>query len=157
MCFGLRATLQTHTRSKKRYEEAEQTYSETLDISRRVLGLQHPCHAAQYGEPRSAYIWQLNQYSKAERLLTERMEVSHRSWGLEHVRTLAAMSDLAVTFRLQQRYTEAEQLQLEALEVKQRVLGPEHPATLYGMANLAHVYGATGRHEEAGKLHTKNA
>jgi hypothetical protein len=88
----------------------------------------------------------------SEHLLVRSFEICLRILGVEHPDTLAAMGNLASTYRAQGRTGEAAALQEEVLEKCRRILGAEHPHTLTSMDNLASTCWAQGRTGEAAAL-----
>ena len=69
--------------------------------------------------------------------------------GLEHTNTLAAMSDLALSYRESGRLDEALKLREQAFKMYRKVSGPEHPYTLKAMISLGRSYQDAGRRDEA--------
>jgi len=60
-----------------------------------------------------------------------------RRLGEDHQETLAALNNLAVCLKKQQKLDEAEKLYRRALAGQERRLGPQHPDTLESVSNLA--------------------
>ncbi|KAF8338410.1 hypothetical protein F5887DRAFT_873332, partial [Amanita rubescens] len=63
-----------------------------------------------------------------------------------------SMSNLACTYRKQERWDEAEKLDVEVMAARKEKFGSQHPDTLTSMANLACTYRNKGRWDEAEKL-----
>jgi tetratricopeptide (TPR) repeat protein len=74
------------------------------------------------------------------------------TFGPEHPSTLAAMSNLSVSYAGAGRLEEALKMQEGMLPLCRKVLGPEHAMTLAGIGHLASSYSAVGRKEEALEL-----
>jgi serine/threonine protein kinase len=74
------------------------------------------------------------------------------SFGLEDTNTLAAMDNLAMSFRDFGRFDAALKLREETLKLRLKLLGPENTNTLMAMNNLANSYFDAGRVVEALKL-----
>ena len=89
--------------------------------------------------------YEAGQWKEAERLLLQAMQTTKRVLGEEHPDTLAAMGNLAATYRNQGKWKEAEELQVYVMQTTKRVLGEEHPDTLSAMANLAATYRNQGK------------
>ena len=107
-----------------------------LEVSRRVLGEEHPLalismiHLAET-------LRALGDFAGARDLQENALEVYRRVRGEEHPMTLISMIDLASTLRALGDAAKARYLHENALEVRRRVLGEEHPDTLTSMNNLA--------------------
>ena len=76
--------------------------------------------------------------------------------GTEHFRTLNAVTNLAVTYRLQRRLEEALKLEENCLKSKRRLLGEEHVDTMESIWNLAAIYSELGRFNEAMAIEGRN-
>ncbi|MFJ3438865.1 tetratricopeptide repeat protein [Streptomyces cyaneofuscatus] len=74
---------------------------------------------------------------------------SHRLLGPEHSDTLAAQSNLALSYWRAGRTADAIALQEQVVANTDRLLGTEHPNTLSTRVALAASYGQAGRTEEA--------
>ena len=75
-----------------------------------------------------------------------------RVFGPEHPVTLAAMNNLALSLKNQDRLEDALALQLETLKLSRKVLGDDHRNTLTAMSNLVQTFASRGRFEEATAL-----
>jgi eukaryotic-like serine/threonine-protein kinase len=134
-----------------RLAEAEKLERETLEISRRVLGMDHPNTLGSMSNLASTLDneWR---YADAEQLQREAVDIQRRVLGAEHPHTLGSINNLAFSLERLHRYADAEKLYRETLDVQRRVLGPEHPDTLLSMDNLNNTLGEQGRYAEAEKL-----
>ena len=90
----------------------------------------------------------LGLYSRAQVLQQKTVETLRRVLGPESPETLKAMSELAMTLRLQGHFPEAEALQRQTLEAQRRTLGAEDPETLRSMYNLGRILWGRGRYPE---------
>ncbi|KAF4215069.1 hypothetical protein CNMCM8980_008758 [Aspergillus fumigatiaffinis] len=131
--------------------EAEVAIIQVLDMTKRVLGPDHPSTLASMANLASTYNDQ-GRWNEAEKLGMQVMETSRTVLGAEHPDTLTSMAILASTYWNQGRWNEAERLGMQVMETSKIVLGAEHPDTLTSIANLATTYWNQGRLSEAEKL-----
>ena len=134
-----------------RYAEAEKLDRETLDIQRRVLGIEDPDTLRSMNSLASV-LDEDGRYAEAEKLDHETLDIQRRVLGPEHPGTLTSMSNLANVFWSEGRYAEAEKLGRETLDIRRRVLGLGHPETLSSMMILASDLHHDGRFAEAEML-----
>jgi len=134
-----------------RYKEAEQSYSQAIEIMKEALGAEHPNTLRTLHNLASTF-WNQGRWTEAEELQIRVLETMKEVLGEEHPVTLSSLHNLAVMFSAQRRWTEAEELQIRVLEICLRVLGEEHPATLTSKANLANTYWFQERFTEAEEL-----
>ncbi|KAF2178893.1 TPR-like protein, partial [Zopfia rhizophila CBS 207.26] len=119
-----------------RWNEAEISIAQVLEMRKRMLGADHPDTLSSMTQLALTYDNQ-GRWSQAEELCLQVMETSKSVLGAEHHSTLTTMANLASVYRNQGRWSEAEGLEVQALEIFKRLLGAEHPDTLSGMGNLA--------------------
>ena len=131
-----------------RSKEAEELFVQVIEISKRVLGEEHPHTLTIMANLASTY-WDQGRWKEAEELEVRVMEIRKRVLGEEHPDTLGSMNNLAVVLSRQGKFEEAEEMHRQALALTKRVLGKEHPSTLTSMHNPALVLSRQGRYEEA--------
>ena len=90
-------------------DRAEPLLDERLEVSRRVLGEEHPDTLASMNNLAVLYLDQ-GKYAEAEPLLVKALEVGRRVLGEEHPDTLVSMNNLAVLYLDQGQFAEAEPL-----------------------------------------------
>jgi len=135
-----------------KYAQAEALQGQALEISRRVLGPEHP-------DTLNGMYWMATvttlqgRPGEAEALYRQVLEARRRTLGPEHPDTLTVLAGLASLYQAQGRYPEAETCAAEALAGRRQVLGPDHAETLDVMASLALACQAQGkfRGERAGR------
>ncbi|RAQ75712.1 kinesin light chain 1 and [Aspergillus flavus] len=130
--------------SDGRWKEAEELQLRVTELSKQVLGLEHPDTLTSMANLVLTY-WNLGQWKEAEQLEIQVMELRKQVLGPEHPETLTSMHNLASIFRDQGQWKEAEELQLRVMELRKQVLGPEHPETLTSMHNLAYTWKILGK------------
>ena len=129
-----------------KYADAAALQRAALEISRAVLGPEHPDTLVSMSNLADAYEEQ-GQYAQSEALQTRVLEISRRVLGTEHVNTLSSMNNLAILYAAEGKYLQgAESLFHQTLEISRRVLGPENPSTLSFLAALAAVEQVQGRY-----------
>jgi tetratricopeptide (TPR) repeat protein len=134
-----------------KYEEAERTHRQALQLKEKVLGKEHPSTLASMNNLARVLDSQ-GKYEEAEQMHRQALQLWEKVLGQEHPSTLTSMSNLAEVLRSQGKYEEAERIHRQALQLKEKVLGQEHPSTLTSMSNLALVLRSQGKYEEAERI-----
>jgi tetratricopeptide (TPR) repeat protein len=134
-----------------RFAEAEKLQREQLELSRRVMGPEHPNTLGSMGNLASTLADQ-ERYAEAQELERQTTELQTRVLGPDHPSTMGNLMNLGFSLEKLHRYEEAEKVYRKVLEGQQRVLGPEHPDTLLSMDNLNNAIAEQGRYAEAEKL-----
>jgi Tetratricopeptide repeat len=98
------------------WNEAEKLQIDVMELSKRLLGAEHPHTltsmtnlAATYGEQ--------GRWNEAEKLQVDVMELRKRLLGSEHPHTLISMNNLAETYRQPGRLNEAKKLGVDVMEL----------------------------------------
>ncbi|MFB8788233.1 MAG: tetratricopeptide repeat protein [Potamolinea sp.] len=157
--FGLEEDLATSLNnlaglynSQGRYTEAEPLYLQALELTKRLLGEDHPDVASSLNN--LAYLYKSQgRYTEAEPLYLQALELTKRLLGEDHPDVASSLNNLAYLYKSQGRYTEAEPLYLQALELWKRLLGEDHPNVATSLNNLAALYESQGRYSEAEPLY----
>jgi tetratricopeptide (TPR) repeat protein len=102
-----------------KYAQAEALFSQTTEISRRVLGPQHPNTLDFLSDFASMYQRQ-GKYVLAETHAAQVLAGRRHALGPEHPDTMASAADLALAYQSQGKFTESEPLAREALEFNQK-------------------------------------
>ncbi|MBW4634262.1 MAG: tetratricopeptide repeat protein [Iphinoe sp. HA4291-MV1] len=132
--------------SQGRYTEAEPLYQQALQLTRRLLGEEHPHVASSLNNLAGLYRYQ-GRYAEAEPLYQQALELRRRLQGEEHPSVATSLDNLALLYFFQGRHTEAEPLYQQALNICERLLGTNHPHTvtvrknLEGLRAAIHSYG----------------
>ena len=90
----------------------------------------------------------LKEYVEAEHLLQESVQTQVRA-KKDTINLAAALNNLALTCKYQNRLSDAEQYYSQAIEVWRKVGGPSHPEVGVGLHNLAMLEVATGETDRA--------
>jgi tetratricopeptide (TPR) repeat protein len=146
-----KAALASRYHNEQRWKEAEELEVELVEISKRVLGAEHPSTLTSMANLASTYRNQ-GKLKEAEELEVQVVKMRKQLLGTEHPDTLTSVNNLALTYNIQGRWYEAKELFMEVMEISKRVLGAEHPSTLTSMANLASTYWNQGQWKKAEEL-----
>jgi tetratricopeptide (TPR) repeat protein len=134
-----------------RWNEAEELFTQILEMEKRELEAGHPSMLTSTGNLASTYRNQ-GRWDAAEELEVQVMETRKKKLGADHPSTLISMGNLASTLWNQGRWDEAEELFMQVMETRKKKLGADHPDTLISTANLASTYGNQGRWDAAEQL-----
>ena len=134
------------------FSRAESLLARSLEIRRRVLGLQNPDTLASMNDLGES-IWRQGRYPEAEKLVHEALDRRQRVLGPNHPATLVSMSNLGLLLEQESRYGEAEKLIRQLLEAQRRTVGPSDDATVNAEVSLANVLSDEGHGPEAEKLY----
>jgi tetratricopeptide (TPR) repeat protein len=106
--------------SQGKYAQAEALFSQTAEISRRVLGPEHPRTLEFLSDSADMYQRQ-GKYAVAEALAAQVLAGRRRALGLAHPDTLQASTPaLALAYVSQGKFAESEPLAREALEFEKK-------------------------------------
>ena len=117
------------------YALAEPWCKQCLELSKRLLGQEHPHVASSLNNLAGLYQSQ-GRFAEAEPLFVQALELIKRLLGQEHPHVATSLNNLAVLYKSQGRFAEAEPLFVQALELSERVLGIAHPNTMTFRKNL---------------------
>jgi tetratricopeptide (TPR) repeat protein len=117
------------------FAAAKPTQQRVLDVSKQLLGEEHPDTLLAMGNLAST-LAALGEFTPARQLQERVLELSRKVKGEEHPETLAAMSNLAETLRQQGDFAKARELQEQALAANLKI-GPDTEETLSARNNLA--------------------
>ena len=99
--------------------QAEALFRQTQEISRRVLGPEHPLTLNFLGD--LAYVYQRQgKYASAESYAAQSLEARRRVLGPEDQNTLESAAQLALAYLSQGKFAESEPLAREALEFNRK-------------------------------------
>ena len=143
-----------HDYERGAYTSARELQEKVLEISRRILGEEHPDTLTSMNNLADTLRVQ-GDLNGARELHEKVLEIRRRILGEEHPDTLTSMNNLADTLRDQGDLNGARGLQEKVLEISRRILGEEHPDTLTSMNNLADTLWAQGDLNRARELHEK--
>ena len=131
---------------------AEPLFRQTIEISRHVLGENHPDFATSLNNLAAVYE-STGRYSEAELLYQEAMNIRRQVLGERHPAFGASLNNLAGLYHATGRYQEAEPLFRKALELNRESLGEQHPDYASSLNNLAGLCDSMGRYSEAELLY----
>jgi tetratricopeptide (TPR) repeat protein len=134
-----------------RYSEAEPLFRTIEEVSRQVLGQDHPDTAASVYN--LAQILQARgKYAEAEPLYWQSLAIRLQTLGVDHPRTANSYVNTGGNLDAQGKYAEAEPLLETGLAIRLRTLGEDHPDTAWAYNNLAGNRVSLRKHAEAEPL-----
>ena len=136
------------------YEEAEQMYRQTLQLSKIVSGAEHPDTIRCMGDVASI-LSKRRKSTEAEELYRQLLPLAKEVLGAEHLITHRCINSYASVLADQGKYVEAEEMYRQTLQLVEEVLGTEHPSTLRRIDNLASELGDQGKYIEAEEMHRR--
>lgn len=141
--------------SQGQYGEAEALYKRSLEVTRRVLGKDHPDEPQRLSNLATLYCDQ-GRYDEAEPLYEKALLLIQTTESNDLVSVAASLNNLAQVYKKQGRYSEAEPLYVQSLFFMVQHWGEEHPNTAKGLNNLAQLYASQGRYNEAEPLYERS-
>ena len=141
--------------SQGRYNDAEPLYLQSLDISKRQLGDDHPFVASSLNNLAVLYRSQ-GRYNDAEPLYLQSLDIWKRQLSDAHPAVATSLNNLAGLYESQGRYNDAEPLYLQSLDIRKRQLGDDHPFVASSLNNLAVLYRSQGRYNDAEPLYLQS-
>jgi hypothetical protein len=126
-------------KSQGRYNDAKPLYVQSLDITERQLGNDHPDVANSLNNLAGLYKSQ-GRYNDAEPLYVQSLDIRKRQLGNDHPHVAQSLNNLAGLYYYQGRYNDAEPLYVQSLDIKKRQLGNDHPDVATSLNNLALLY-----------------
>jgi tetratricopeptide (TPR) repeat protein len=129
-----------------RANEAAKSFEQSLEISRRVRGDEHPSTLGMINQLAMAY-FELGKSQEAVTLQERVLAISRRVLGEEHPQTLRDMTILAWFYAELDRFAEARSLYEQALGTYRRVFGEQSAHTAWAMAMHAWPPLTTGPEE----------
>ncbi|MEL7353681.1 MAG: tetratricopeptide repeat-containing protein [Cyanobacteria bacterium P01_A01_bin.116] len=115
--------------SQGRYEEAEPLYLQDLEMSRKLLGEEHPDVATSLNNLANLYRSQ-GRYEEAEPLYIQALEQRRKLLGEEHPSVATSLNNLGALYFSKEDYVRAEPLFVESLAIRDQKLGRQHPWTV---------------------------
>lgn len=151
----VRHALGTVFHSIDALQRSDDHYARSLEIRRRLLGVDHPDSLDTLHHIGKLRISQQRD-AEAEEILKETLIRTQAQYGELHERTLNALNDHAMVIQHLGRLEESlDQLQ-RALTGYRQLLGDEHPDTLSLKQNLGMQYRLLGKFEEAEPLYQES-
>ena len=136
------------------YAKAIELGTQSLNISKQVLGESHPDYAASLSDL-AVYYSYLGDYSKAVELGTQAVNILKQALGETHPEYVASLSELASYYFGLGDYSKAVELGTQALNIRKQVLGDTHLDYATSLAGLAGCYSYLGDYSKAVELGTQ--
>jgi len=130
------------------YHKALEWHQKTLEICKKVLGLEHPSTATTYNNIAEVYVRQ-GDYHEALEWHQKALQIREKVLGLEHPNTATTYNNIASVFNSQGDYPKALEWYLKALKICEKVLGLEHQDTAATYNNIALVFDNQGDYPKA--------
>ena len=124
-----------------KYEEAERTYRESVEVQVKAYGTREHAEVAASLAGLANVLESQGKYEEAERTYRESVEVKVKAYGTrEHASVAASLHGLANVLVSQGKYEEAERTWISVVEIEERVFGSRQtPATIPTLAVLAQL------------------
>jgi nephrocystin-3 len=118
------------------YNGSESLLRETLTMTEKVFGIEHPYTATSLNSL-AYFLLEAGNYEEAELLLRRALSIFEKVLGPEHPETATGLNNLALLLKRKGNYEEAEFLYRRALSIREKVLGKNHLITAENLNNLA--------------------
>ena len=115
---------------------AKQTYEQSLDIDRRVLGDDHP-RVAQHLENLAIVAQNMGDLKQAETLYRDALNRMESSYGERHPETAIIKGNYGLLLQREGRLAEAEPLLRDAVAIRLALFGPDNYKVGYARVSLA--------------------
>ena len=133
------------------YAKAEAILKQTLESTKAVLRVDHPCLIKVNSTLALIYESQ-GHYQLAADMYRTALKANIKLHYENHVGSLTLKSNISVALVQLGQYAEAEKLQIEAIEGRIWLRGAEHPDTIQSIANLAALLQHQSRYLEAAEM-----
>ncbi|MBY5280966.1 tetratricopeptide repeat protein [Anabaena sp. PCC 7938] len=141
--------------SQGRYNDAELLYLQSLDISKRQRGADHPLVASSLNNLAGIYESQ-GRYNDAELLYLQSLDIRKCQLDNDHPDIATSLNNLALLYKLQGRYNDAESLFLQSLDIRKRQFVADYSDVAQSLNNLAELYTLQGNYNEAEPLYLQS-
>jgi len=135
-------------------DEAEDLFSQAVEIRRRTFGEYHPLVAEAMGGY-AGFLTRHDRPLEAERLLRRASEIDLRTVGPQHSRHAGTLAGLATALMHQNRLEEADSLIGVAIGIRIAAQGRQAGMVADGLARQAEIRTQMGRYPEAEELLTE--
>ena len=154
MKMKLLLSFGTCSTSDGRYNDAEMAYTESLELSKKLYGIEHRTTLFCTQLLSTMYSKQYR-HKKAEQLLVQSLETSQRVFGVDSSETRYCMTLLVLAYLENNKAREAEELNMHLVELNER-LGVQVPEELLdNMSDQAWIRKTNNKLKEAEDLYTQ--
>lgn len=130
------------------YMLAEPLYKQSLEINKKVLGVEHPYYVMSLNNLGILY-YESGDYKSAELLYKQALEITKITLGEEHPDVASSLNRLGVLYSEMGDYESAEPLYKRAIAINLKTLGDEHPSYALSLNNLGVWYYEMGDYKSA--------
>ncbi len=136
------------------YKEALDVALRARELSREILGEQHPGFADAL-DNLAAIFKATGEYDKAEPILQQALQIRRKALGENDPDFVFSLNNLAGLYKATGRYPDSESLYLRALETIRANIGEDTPLFVSSLNNLASLYKAMGDYTKVEPLYIK--
>jgi CHAT domain-containing protein/Tfp pilus assembly protein PilF len=134
-----------------KYVEAISIAQRVSDVTREVLGEEHPDYAASLNNLGTLYD-SMAEYAHAEPLLEQALEINRKALGEESLHYATGLNNIGHLYESNGDYTRAELHYRQAVEIRKKMLGEEHPDYATSLYILGALYESMGDYANAEPL-----
>ena len=133
---------------KKRFDEAEKTAREVLQVAEKSFGLDH-ANVAKAAGNLGAILRDQRKYAEAEPFYQRALILWEKIKGPESPTVATALHNFADLYEREGKYAEAEPLLKRSLTIREKTLRPNDPYIAFVLESYAHLLKRLGRDQEA--------
>lgn len=139
-------------RLEGKYDQAETSYQQALDILDRAFGSKHLAVATALNNLADLYRVQ-RRFDDAEPLYLRALEIKKYFLDDSHPSLATTLNNLGLLYHARRDYNRAEALYWRAYSIRKNALREKHPETIQSLSNLAVVHHDRGDLAEAERLY----
>jgi CHAT domain-containing protein/Tfp pilus assembly protein PilF len=131
-----------------RYQQAEETLQEALDLLRGEFGNEHPYVAQVLYDLATVYLMR-GQYDRARQLYESALTYRQKHLGKEHLHVAFVINNIGLIHLRRQELKEALSMFERSVEIKRKSLGDDSLEVAKGLVNVGNVYFDLGQLDKA--------
>lgn len=133
------------------YSKAQALYQESLGITRKVTGENHPAYGTILNNF-AVLCRKTGDHAQAEALHLRSLNIRRKTLGEVHPACALTLRDLAILYESMGEFAKAEPLLLQSIGISRKTLGEEHREYAVALLSLAGLYRMMGEYKKARTL-----
>ena len=121
------------------YKDAESPLKQSLEIRRKLLGLENLDYLSSLNELANLYTF-MGDYDVAEAFLKQCIEIRKKRFGEKNLNYASSLNDLAYLYKERRDFKLAEPIYKQSIEIRKKILGTENSEYASSINDLATLY-----------------